>query len=118
MTNNGKTDFVALGKQLARNEDRDAALLAQSDIENQLKTIFCEILEIEEVDGTDNFLDLGGHSLMAVDLINRIKQTLSVELDIRDLFEETFSVLVSNLHAQSLGHGQAARQPYAETGAR
>jgi acyl carrier protein len=35
----------------------------------------------------DNFFDLGGHSLLGVRLISRIRATLGVELEIRTLFD-------------------------------
>ncbi|MET8630379.1 phosphopantetheine-binding protein [Kitasatospora sp. NPDC004669] len=47
-----------------------------------------EILE-EPVTAEDNFLDLGGHSVLALELGNRIKEHFGVELDIEVLFERS-----------------------------
>ncbi|WP_405783763.1 phosphopantetheine-binding protein [Streptomyces sp. NBC_00859] len=47
-----------------------------------------EILE-EPASAQDNFLDLGGHSMLAAELNQRVKDTFGAELDLQLLFEET-----------------------------
>ncbi len=47
-----------------------------------------EILE-EPATAQDNFLDLGGHSMLAIELNERVSGALGVELDLQILFEET-----------------------------
>jgi amino acid adenylation domain-containing protein len=48
--------------------------------------LFAELLHVPEVAADDSFFALGGHSLLAVRLINRAREALGTELDVRDVF--------------------------------
>ncbi|MEO3814911.1 AMP-binding protein, partial [Sphaerisporangium sp. B11E5] len=53
--------------------------------EKILCDLFAEVLGVPTVNADDNFFDLGGHSLMAVRLLNLVRGTMGVELDLRDM---------------------------------
>ncbi|MEV2245996.1 amino acid adenylation domain-containing protein [Streptomyces sp. NPDC049970] len=52
-----------------------------------LAALFSDALGLPEVSATDSFFDLGGHSLMAIRLVGRIRAELRTGLTVRDLFE-------------------------------
>jgi acyl carrier protein len=45
-------------------------------------------LDIEKVGVQDNFFDIGGHSLMATQLISKIREIFQCEIPLRDIFDE------------------------------
>lgn len=45
-----------------------------------------DVLEIERADPRDNFIELGGNSLLAVILANRIEEDFGTRLEIEDIF--------------------------------
>jgi amino acid adenylation domain-containing protein len=47
----------------------------QGEIEEKLSAIWAEVLKVERVGRNDNFFALGGHSLMAVSLIERMRRS-------------------------------------------
>ncbi|MGW7192452.1 non-ribosomal peptide synthetase, partial [Streptomyces sp. NPDC054838] len=51
-----------------------------------LCTLFAEVIGLGRVGPDENFFSVGGHSMMGVRLVNRIRATLGVEARIRDLF--------------------------------
>lgn len=89
LTPNGKIDRRTLP---APTSDRDAAptieQLPQTPTEQQLATLWRDVLSVNVVGLHDNFFDLGGHSLLATQLLSRIRATFETELPLRYLFEE------------------------------
>ncbi|MCM3670701.1 amino acid adenylation domain-containing protein [Mesobacillus maritimus] len=55
--------------------------------ERQLSIIFKEVLKLKNVDAKDNFFDLGGHSLMANQVLVRIYKALNVQLNFEEIFK-------------------------------
>ena len=55
-------------------------------IEQAIAGIWTDVLKVERVGREDHFFDLGGHSLLAVRVLSRLRQTLSVEVGVSELF--------------------------------
>jgi amino acid adenylation domain-containing protein len=59
----------------------------RTPIEESLVNIWREVLHLAKVGIHDNFFDLGGHSLLVMQVASRIHDIFQIELPLRDLFE-------------------------------
>jgi amino acid adenylation domain-containing protein len=77
----------------------------RNDVERQLAEIWKELLQVEEVGIDQNFFEMGGHSLLVLQVIARIRRIFEVELPVRNLFEKpTIAGLAGELQrAKALG---------------
>ena len=57
-----------------------------SDLEKKIAAIWQEALGIPSIGSNDNFFDLGGHSLLMVQVHGKLKETLEANLSLVDLF--------------------------------
>jgi acyl-coenzyme A synthetase/AMP-(fatty) acid ligase len=86
LTANGKLDRKALPAPEGEAYVTRGYEAPKGEIETAVAGIWGEVLELERVGRHDNFFELGGHSLLVVRVITRLRQALSVEVKIGDLF--------------------------------
>jgi len=85
---NGKVDRRALAiPDAGRPELSQTFVAPRSATEELLAKIWSEILGIEKIGIHDNFFDLGGHSLRAIQVISRLRSAFQVDVAMRWLFE-------------------------------
>jgi amino acid adenylation domain-containing protein/natural product biosynthesis luciferase-like monooxygenase protein len=87
VTVNGKLDRSGLPAPAEVNARPIAGEEPAGDVETAVVAIWREVLEVQEISRRDDFFALGGHSLLAVRVVSRLRQTLKLEVDIRDLFD-------------------------------
>jgi acyl-coenzyme A synthetase/AMP-(fatty) acid ligase len=98
----GKIDYDLLpqaGQPLARAESFIEE--PRSELERAVGKIFAEVLQIERIGRQDDFFALGGHSLLAARAAARLRQSLGLELDLRDFLElPTVEAICRRMEAQ------------------
>nr|WP_314544307.1 non-ribosomal peptide synthetase [uncultured Pseudomonas sp.] len=83
---NGKLDRQALPKPDASVEQQDWRAPV-TPLQQQVAAIWAAILGAERVGLNQHFFELGGHSLLAMQVVSRIRQTLSLEVPLKAVFE-------------------------------
>ncbi|MFN7731086.1 MAG: amino acid adenylation domain-containing protein, partial [Pirellula sp.] len=87
LTANGKLDRRALPAPDDSRPDLSSGYVApRNPIEQQLASIWCDVLGIQQIGIHDNFFALGGHSLLAVRVLARITSVLQIQFPLRKLF--------------------------------
>jgi amino acid adenylation domain-containing protein len=88
LTPNGKVDRKALpspdGQQLAISTNY---VSPASNKECVIAEVWQEVLKVEKVGLNDNFFDLGGHSLLLVQVQSRLRKRLNRDIMLIDLFQ-------------------------------
>jgi acyl carrier protein len=87
LTPNGKVDRKALLNQKHPLFRSTEFVAPRTEIETKLVTIWSEILNIERPGIYDDFFELGGNSLLATQIIARIRDIFFVELPFRTFFK-------------------------------
>ncbi len=87
----GTVDRRALADLVARRDAQsavDAPFVApRTDLETALTQIWMEVLGIDQVGVQDNFFRLGGHSLIATQMVARIGDAFRIDFPLQRIFE-------------------------------
>jgi hypothetical protein len=99
-TANGKIDRKALPAPVAAVHD-EAAPVAEVVLDDPrqayLATLWRELIGAPSVRASDNFFDVGGHSLLAVAFTTRVQRETGVRLNLLDIATGTLATLASSL---------------------
>ncbi|KAG0229340.1 hypothetical protein BGW42_001630 [Actinomortierella wolfii] len=85
LTKNGKVDRCALPRPNSASFEIGKFESPQGDIEVALAKIWSELLGLDQIGRHDNFFTLGGHSLMAIRMINIARTRIGLDLKLFSL---------------------------------
>jgi amino acid adenylation domain-containing protein len=87
-TPNGKVDRRALPAPSSLRPDLEAGYVApQTEAERIIATVWQEMLHLERVGIHDNFFDLGGHSLLMVQVHSKLRQAFDRNISMVEMFQ-------------------------------
>jgi amino acid adenylation domain-containing protein len=109
LTPNGKVNRKALpALERLRPELETAYAIPRTAIERTIASIWQEALGVEKVGLHDNFFDLGGHSLLLVQVCDKLQKVLNRPIIIADMFRyPTISSLSSYLDGEEASQSNA-----------
>ena len=121
LTPNGKVDRKSLPVPGdIRVNLSDDYVAPRNELEERLADIWADILKLERVGVFDNFFDLGGHSLMATQVVSRIREQMEIEMPLSQMFGyptvAELALVVENLSAENTGKESTLIKPVPRTG--
>jgi thioesterase domain-containing protein/aryl carrier-like protein len=120
LTPNGKTDRRALPAIATLSGQRDV-IPPRSHLEVALAEIWQQLLSVDPISVTDDFFQIGGHSLLAVHLVNEIYKATGKRVPLATLFQNsTIESLARVINDESIVaramvtevHGKGAKAPF------
>ncbi|MFF9053781.1 non-ribosomal peptide synthetase [Streptomyces erythrochromogenes] len=108
LTPNGKVDHAALPAPAAPAAEPAAA---QGGVEEQVAEVWRTVLGVPDIEQTDDFLSLGGHSLAALRVVHLLRRKLNVELQLRDLLDAADLAGFTAAVRRAAAAGPAAARP-------
>ncbi len=86
-TISGKVDRRRLPRPGERRAGMEEYEGPRSEVEERLVGMWGEMLGIGQIGIRDNFFRIGGHSLMATQVVSRVREEYGVEIELREMFE-------------------------------
>jgi amino acid adenylation domain-containing protein len=87
LTANLKLDRNALPAPEANTHVARQYEAPEGEVEEALAGIWAAVLKVEKVGRNDNFFSMGGHSLLAVEIVGRIRERLDIDIQLKEIFE-------------------------------
>jgi amino acid adenylation domain-containing protein len=111
LTRNGKIDLNALPPPEAVRAERVQAYVApRNEVEQIITRVWQEVLQVEQIGIHDNFFDAGGHSLLMVQVHNRLREAFNKEVSIVELFRKPTISALAEYFAVAEGQGPALQK--------
>ncbi|MET9258946.1 amino acid adenylation domain-containing protein [Amycolatopsis sp. NPDC004079] len=86
MTSSRKVDRAALPEPDPARFAR-ARIAPRNALEEALAGIWSQVLRLDAVGVTDDFFELGGNSILSMQVVSRVRRTFGIELPVRALFD-------------------------------
>ncbi|RKZ52372.1 MAG: non-ribosomal peptide synthetase, partial [Candidatus Parabeggiatoa sp. nov. 3] len=88
LTPNGKIDRHALpAPEQVFSPTEETSIMPQTDMERSIATVWQEVLHVDKVGIYDNFFDLGGHSLLIIQIQAKLQKAFAKQISVVELFE-------------------------------
>ena len=89
LNRNGKLDLSALAKSISVDSSRQIGRAPHSERERWLANLWQSLLLLDDISAEDDFFMLGGHSLIATQLVSRMRKETGLSIPLTLIFEHT-----------------------------
>lgn len=107
-TSSGKINRKALRNGSLLVQETKKKSQPETEIEQQLANIWEQVLNKKDIGVDDSFFDLGGHSLKANQLVNRIQREIGAQVGLADVFThptiKQLGVFIKNANQDSFDY--------------
>jgi amino acid adenylation domain-containing protein len=101
-TSNGKVNRRALPAPEQNRPEKENAFVPPSTIvEKTIAEIWAQVLKVDRTGIHDDFFESGGHSLLAIQIVSRLRDVFQIDLPLRSLFENPTIAGLAALVAQA-----------------
>ena len=105
LTRNGKVDLNALPAPEAVRPPSDEHYVApRNEIEETITRVWQEVLGVERIGVHDNFFDAGGHSLLMLQVHNKLNEAFGKEISIVGMFAKPTISALAEYFSNTNGH--------------
>jgi amino acid adenylation domain-containing protein len=102
LTPNGKINRLALpAPDSGQLENRHEYAAPCSPMEETLVKIWKQVLEVDYISVHDNFFEIGGHSLLSMQVISQLEKKIGIRINPRELIYQTLGQLAASLEQDS-----------------
>jgi len=102
---NGKIDRKALALIPAEGIQNTSEYVApRNEIEEEVAIIWCSVFNLTKIGIHDSFIELGGESLMAIQITTRITETFDFKLPLNKIFELQTIAQIASYIEETLIH--------------
>ena len=115
-TNNGKIDYRALPAPEGATSETSDFVAPESESEVFLADVWQDKLNVEAISVNDNFFNIGGHSLLVMQVIGRVEEEYSVRLSPQDFLMGTLEQIAATLDDELETDGSAGSTSAEEKG--
>jgi len=104
LTRNGKIDRRALPAPEAVRTPDEHYVAPRNEIEEAITRVWQEVLGVERIGVDDNFFDAGGHSLLMVQVHNKLSAAFGKDVSIVEMFARPTISALAEYFRDSNGH--------------
>ncbi|MGA2224692.1 MAG: amino acid adenylation domain-containing protein, partial [Syntrophobacteraceae bacterium] len=115
LTPNGKVDKKVLPKPVLEELSQEKFVAPRTEIESAVASVWQQVLKVDRVSVNSNFFELGGNSLLMVQVLNRIRGFSDKDIPIMALFQHPTIASLANYLVGQQSDRPSFQQAYDRT---
>lgn len=100
LSTNGKVNKKAFSTPFSFQGKNTITELPQEGMEQQIASIWKQLLQLDQIGRNQVFFEIGGDSLLATRFLTAVKEQFEVEISLREIFEAPLSTVAHEISAK------------------